>query len=109
MVKLKYFIERKVLTTSFKTCELNSLLGLSMTDEDVKVELGRLDFDYTYDKEVFNVTIPKRRLDVEAHVNDIAEDYQEADSRSSHRVYRPMYSQETRRFGVWNGRQCTYL
>jgi len=67
-------VDKKELVTSFKTIELNNLLGLSMTDEDVKTELGRLDFEYTYKKDTFTVIIPKRRLDIEPQVNDIAEE-----------------------------------
>ena len=67
-------IDKKELVTSFKTEELNNILGLSMTDDDVKTELDRLDFEYTYKKDTFTVTIPKRRLDIEPQVNDIAEE-----------------------------------
>ncbi len=67
-------IDKKELITSFKTIELNNLLGLSMTDNDVKTELKRLDFEYEYKDGIFTVTIPKRRLDIEPQVNDIAEE-----------------------------------
>ena len=45
-----------------------------MTDNDVKIELKRLDFEYEYKDGIFTVTIPKRRLDIEPQVNDIAEE-----------------------------------
>ena len=67
-------LDKTDLVTSFKTEELNNILGLSMTDEDVKIELGRLDFKYEFKDNLFTVTIPKRRLDIEASVNDIAEE-----------------------------------
>ena len=67
-------VDKTPLTASFKTEQLNTILGLSMTDEDVKTELSRLDFEYTYKNQVFNVTIPKRRLDIEPSMNDIAEE-----------------------------------
>ena len=59
---------------TFKTQEVSTLLGLDLTPEDVKTELNRLDFEYTYDNEIFKVTIPRRRLDIESNVNDIAEE-----------------------------------
>ncbi len=51
------------------------MLGIVISDDDVKVELERLDFEYTYDKGVFHVIIPRRRLDVEANVNDSLKKY----------------------------------
>lgn len=57
----------------FDTSEVNTLLGLNLTCEDVKTELERLDFEYKYDGK-FTVTIPNRRLDIETNVNDIAEE-----------------------------------
>ena len=62
----------KVVT--FKTCEVSTLLGLELTDEDVKTELKRLDFNYTFTNDEFTVTIPRRRLDIDPNVNDIAEE-----------------------------------
>ena len=58
----------------FKTNEVSTLLGLTLTDEDVKTELERLDFNYEYDNQEFTVTIPRRRLDIDPNVNDIAEE-----------------------------------
>ena len=59
---------------TFKTCEVSSLLGLSLTDKDVEIELDRLDFPYTLTNDEFKVIVPKRRLDIENNVNDIAEE-----------------------------------
>lgn len=59
---------------TFKTDEINQLLGISLTDEDVKIELGRLDFPYEEKEKTFVVTIPRRRLDIDPNVNDIAEE-----------------------------------
>ena len=63
--------EKKV---SFTTEEINSLLGIEISKEDMKVELGRLNFDYTLDKDTFNVIIPNRRLDIDPNVADMAEE-----------------------------------
>lgn len=54
--------------------EVNKLLGITISEEDMKVELGRLDFAYEIKDGKFIVTIPNRRLDVESNVNDIAEE-----------------------------------
>lgn len=62
----------KVVT--FKTEEVSALLGLALTDKDVETELNRLDFPYTLEQNIFKVTIPKRRLDIDPNVNDIAEE-----------------------------------
>lgn len=58
----------------FTTNEINTLLGIVLTDKDVETELNRLDFSYKKEKEEFIVTIPKRRLDIDPNVNDIAEE-----------------------------------
>ena len=61
-------------TVTFKTEEINKILGIEITDDDVKVELDRLDFPYVYKNQEFTVTIPKRRLDIDPNINDIAEE-----------------------------------
>lgn len=58
----------------FTTKQLVNVLGLKLTDEDVKTELERLDFGYQFDGVNFVVTIPNRRLDIDGNVNDIAEE-----------------------------------
>ena len=62
----------KVLT--FKPEDVDSILGITISEEDMKHELERLDFPYTVKNGEFKVTIPRRRLDIEANVNDIAEE-----------------------------------
>ena len=59
---------------TFKSSEINTLLGINISDDDVKVELERLGFAFTYDKGKFKAVIPPRRLDIEPYVNDIAEE-----------------------------------
>ena len=63
--------EKKI---EFKTEKINSLLGIELTDEDIKDQLNKLDFEYELNKDVFTVTIPRRRPDIEENVNDIAEE-----------------------------------
>ena len=64
--------EEKIVT--FKSSEVNNLLGIIISDDDMKVELKRLGFPFTYDNSTFKVTIPNRRLDIDPNVNDIAEE-----------------------------------
>lgn len=67
-------IDKKVKIVKFKTATVASMLGLKLSDEDVKTELKRLDFPYEYNEGLFTVTIPNRRLDIDENVNDIAEE-----------------------------------
>ena len=59
---------------SFKPEDVDKILGITISEEDMKKELERLDFSYTLKKGVFEVVVPKRRLDIDANVNDIAEE-----------------------------------
>ena len=54
--------------------DVNKLLGITISEDSMKVELERLDFAYEVNNGRFKVTIPNRRLDVEPNVNDIAEE-----------------------------------
>lgn len=59
---------------TFASGEVSNLLGLTLTNEDIKTELNRLDFKYEYNDNKFTVIIPNRRLDIDPYVNDIAEE-----------------------------------
>ncbi len=63
--------EKKV---SFTKEEVNQILGICISEKDMKKELERLDFPYQLENGTFHVTIPKRRLDIDPNVNDIAEE-----------------------------------
>jgi len=67
-------IDKTPKITTFKAEEINSLLGITISEEDVKTELNRLDFPFEYQDGLFTVTIPNRRLDIDENVNDIAEE-----------------------------------
>ena len=67
-------VDKKEKIVKFKTEEVNKLLGIVLTDKDAETELDRLMFPYTKEKDTFIVTIPKRRLDIDPNVNDIAEE-----------------------------------
>ena len=62
----------KVLT--FKAEDVDKILGITISEEDMEKELDRLDFPYKLKNGMFTVTIPRRRLDIDANVNDIAEE-----------------------------------
>ena len=61
-------------TVKFKAEDVNKVLGINISVEDMEKELDRLDFPYKLNKDVFEVEIPKRRLDIDPNVNDIAEE-----------------------------------
>ena len=59
---------------NFKGEEVNKLLGITISDSDMEKELTRLGFTYELNNSEFKVTIPNRRLDMDANVADIAEE-----------------------------------
>ena len=63
--------EKKI---TFKTEKVNSLLGITLTDKDIEDQLDKLDFKYTLNGDTFEVTIPRRRLDIENNVKYIVEE-----------------------------------
>ena len=67
-------VDKKPNIVEFTANEVNKILGITISHEDMEVELKRLDFDYEVKKDKFIVTIPKRRLDIDPNVNDIAEE-----------------------------------
>jgi phenylalanyl-tRNA synthetase beta chain len=67
-------VDKKEKVVEFTTEEINRLLGIEISTDDMKVELGRLQFDYKLDGDKFTVTIPNRRLDIDPNVADMAEE-----------------------------------
>ena len=67
-------VDKSEKIVEFETDAVNRLLGITISTDDMKVELERLDFKYELCDNKFKVTIPNRRLDIEANVNDIAEE-----------------------------------
>ena len=67
-------IDKTLKKVKFKADEISTLLGIDISDDDVKVELDRLGFPFEYKKGEFSATIPSRRLDIDPYVNDIAEE-----------------------------------
>ena len=66
--------DKKLKTITFETKRINSLLGIDLSDKDIEDQLNKLDFEYQLKDNKFTVTIPRRRLDIEENVNDIAEE-----------------------------------
>ncbi len=58
----------------FVPSDVDKILGITISEDDMKNELDRLDFPYEIKNGKFIVTIPRRRLDIDANVNDIAEE-----------------------------------
>ena len=67
-------VDKTPKTIDVTTEELNNVLGMHMTNKNVEEELNKLDFKYTLKGETFHITIPRRRLDVEANKADLAEE-----------------------------------
>ncbi len=67
-------IDKTPKTVVFKKDEINKMLGIKISTEDMEKELDRLDFKYTLENDVFTCTIPNRRLDIDPYVNDLAEE-----------------------------------
>lgn len=67
-------IEKHENTLEFYPSDVDKMLGITIDEDNMKYQLERLDFPYTIENHKFTVTIPKRRLDIEPNVNDIAEE-----------------------------------
>ncbi len=67
-------IDKTLKKVQFEKEEVNNILGIDISENDMKIELERLDFPYELKDGIFNVTIPNRRLDIDCYVNDIAEE-----------------------------------
>lgn len=59
---------------SFRAEDINGLLGTTISASDIKLELNKLEFSFEKRDDVYRVTIPNRRLDIEENINDIAEE-----------------------------------
>ena len=67
-------IDKTLKTVDFVTTDINKMLGIELTNDDVETELRRLDFEYTLDNNKFHVVIPRRRLDIDPNIADMAEE-----------------------------------
>ena len=67
-------VDKTPKVVEFFPSQVDKMLGIRITEDDMKVELERLDFPYILKNGKFKVTIPSRRLDIDPNVNDIAEE-----------------------------------
>lgn len=67
-------IDKMPKVVEFNEEDINKMLGITISCDDMKIELERLDFPYEIKDSKFIVTIPNRRLDIDPNVNDIAEE-----------------------------------
>ena len=67
-------IDKTPKVVTFDSNEVNKMLGINISKENMEKEFDRLGFDYKLNNDTFTVIIPDRRLDIEANVNDIAEE-----------------------------------
>ena len=58
----------------FTSDQINKYLGIEISDDDMEVELKRLDFAYKLNDHKFICTIPRRRMDIDPNVADMAEE-----------------------------------
>ena len=58
----------------FTSNQINKYLGIEISDSDMETELKRLDFKYTLSDHKFKCIIPRRRLDIDPNVADMAEE-----------------------------------
>ena len=67
-------VDKTEKVVEFTSDQINKYLGIEISDADMEVELKRLDFKYTLDNHKFTCTIPRRRLDIDPNVADMAEE-----------------------------------
>ncbi len=67
-------VDKTPKVVSFKASDVNKILGIVIDTKKMEEELKKLDFAYQLKGEEFMVTIPRRRLDIDPNVNDIAEE-----------------------------------
>ncbi len=67
-------IKKTKKTATVSLSDINTVLGLTMNSLDVKKSLDNLGFPYSVKDDIYTVEIPNRRLDVEAHKQDLIEE-----------------------------------
>ena len=67
-------VEKDEKIVEFESDDINKILGIKISTDDMKNELDRLEFNYTCNNDKFRVVIPTRRLDIDTNINDIAEE-----------------------------------
>lgn len=67
-------VDKAPKVVTFGENDISKLLGIDIKPKDIEHELDRLEFSYKLENNLFTVTIPDRRLDIDPNVNDIAEE-----------------------------------
>ena len=67
-------VDKKEKVVKFTSDQINKYLGIEISDADMEIELKRLDFKYTLKNHEFTCTIPRRRLDIDPQIADMAEE-----------------------------------
>ena len=67
-------VDKTEKVVEFTSDQINKYLGIEISDADMEVELKRLDFKYELKDHKFKCTIPRRRLDIDPNVADMAEE-----------------------------------
>lgn len=63
-----------VKTVDVTSKKINSILGTDISDSEMKSIFDRLAYSYTINGDVYHITIPSRRMDLEPSIQDITED-----------------------------------
>lgn len=66
--------EIPVKTVDITTNKINHVLGTNLQDEEIEDIFNRLAYPYVKQEETYTITIPSRRMDLEASYQDIIED-----------------------------------
>ncbi len=67
-------VDKTEKVVEFTSDQINKYLGIEISDSDMEAELKRLDFKYTLNDHKFKCIIPRRRLDIDPNVADMAEE-----------------------------------
>lgn len=67
-------VDKTEKVVEFTSDEINNYLGIKISDKDMEVQLKRLDFPYEIKDGKFKCIIPRRRLDIDPNVADMAEE-----------------------------------
>jgi len=67
-------IDRTIKKINVSLEEINRILGMTLTNEDVESTLSSLGFGYTLENDIYEVTVPNRRQDIYLQKEDIIEE-----------------------------------
>jgi len=67
-------IDKSIKKINVSLNEINSILGMTLTEEDVESTLNSLGFSFTSQDNIYEVTVPTRRQDIYMQKEDIIEE-----------------------------------